>query len=141
MHAELEKLKEAGIVEKSRSPWYSPVVMIKKPNGTHRMFIDLKAVNAISEKDAYPTPYMDVILNKLKRAKFISTIDLKSAYHQIKLKPESRAITAFTIPGRGHCQFTRLPMGLSGAGATFQRLLNDIVLATETFEEHMQLNP
>ena len=154
MHAELEKLKEAGIVEKSRSPWNSPVVMIKKPNGTHRMCIDLKAVNAISEKDAYPTPYMDVILNKLKRAKFISTIDLKSAYHQIKLKPESRPITAFTIPGRGHWQFTRLPMGLSGAGATFQRLLeeiigelepyaynylDDIVLATETFEEHMQL--
>ena len=79
---------------------------------------------------------------------------IHSAYHQIKLKPESRPITAFTIPGRGHWQFTRLPMGLSGAGATFQRLLeeiigelepyaynylDDIVLATETFEEHMQL--
>ena len=154
MHAELEKLKEAGIVEKSRSPWNSPVVMIKQPNGTHRMCMDLKTVNAISEKDAYPTPYMDVILNKLKRAKFISTIDLKSAYHQIKLKPESRPITAFTIPGHGHWQFTRLPMGLTGAGATFQRLLeeiigklepytynylDDIVLVTETFEEHMQL--
>ena len=154
MHDELEKLREAGIVEKSRSPWNSPVVMIKKPNNSYRMCIDLKAVNAISEKDAYPTPYMDVILNKLKRAKFITTIDLKSAYHQISLKLESRPITAFTIPGKGHWQFTRLPMGLSGAGASFQRLLeeiigdlepyaynylDDIVLATETFEEHIQM--
>ena len=64
MHDKLEKLCEARIVEKSRSPWNSPVVMIKKPNNSYRM---------------YPTPYMDVILNKLKRAKFITTIDLKSA--------------------------------------------------------------
>lgn len=97
---------------------------------------------------------MDTILNKLKKARYITTIDLSSAYHQIKLKKSSREVTAFTIPGRGLWQYKRLPMGLSGAGARFQRLiekiigdlepyayayLDDIVIATETFEEHKRI--
>lgn len=154
MHKELESLVEKDIVEKSQSPWNSPVVMVKKPNGDYRMCIDFRVVNSLSKKDAFPLPYMDCILNKLKNARYISTIDLSNAYHQIKLKKSCREITAFTVPGRGLFQYKRMPMGLSGAGACFQRLieqvigdlephaysyLDDIVLATSTFEEHTKL--
>ena len=95
---------------------------------------------------------MDIILNKLKQARYISTIDLSNAYHQIELEDKSKELTAFTVPGKGLWQFERLPFGLSGAGACFQRLidkvigelepnaytyLDDIVLVTNTFEEHI----
>ena len=118
------------------------------------MCIDLRVVNSESKKDAYPLPYMETILNKLKRARYITTIDLSSAYHQIRLYKNSREITAFTVPGRGLWHYKRLPMSLSGASATFQRLLeevigdlesfaynylDDIVLTTETFEEHVEM--
>lgn len=154
MSNQLDKLIEAGIVEKSHSAWNSPIVMVKKSDGTYRMCVNMQVVNSLSKKDAYPLPYMDVILNKLKRAKYITTIDLSNAYHQIRLTEASKEITAFTIPGRGLWQYTRLPMGLSGSGATFQRLLeeligdlepyaynylDDIVLATESFEEHLTM--
>lgn len=84
----------------------------------------------------------------------MSTLDLKNAYHQIRLKEESSEATAFTVPGMGLFQFTRMPYGLCNAGATFQRLiddiigpelepyalsyLDDIIIVTETFEEHVK---
>jgi len=96
---------------------------------------------------------MNGILDKLRAARYISTIDLSQAYFQIPLAKESREITAFSVPGKGLYHFTRMPYGLTGAPATFQRLLDrliglemepfafvyldDIVIVTPTFEEHM----
>ena len=95
---------------------------------------------------------MQDILRKLRKAKFISTLDLKSAYHQIPLAEEARPITAFTMPGLGLFQFRCMPYGLTNASPTFQRLidrvlglqlephvyayLDDIIIVAETFEEH-----
>ena len=98
--------------------------MIRKSNDKYRFCIDFRKLNAVSRADVYPLPYMDAILCKLKSAKYISTLDLSSAYHQIPLTPESRELTAFTVPGLGLFQFTRMPYGLSQAGATFQRLVD-----------------
>ena len=97
---------------------------------------------------------MDSILQKLKSARYIWTLDLSAASHQILLTPESKELTAFTVPGLGLYRFTRLPYGLSQAGATFQRLidkdigpehepyafsyLDDIIIATESYEEYLQ---
>ena len=109
-------------------------------------------VNVVTEPDAYPLPNMQEILRKLCKAKFISTLDLKSAYQQIPLAEEAWPITAFTVPGLGLFQFRRMPYGLTNAPATFQRLidrvlgpelephvyayLDDIIVVAETFEEH-----
>ena len=95
---------------------------------------------------------MDSILDKLRRARYLSTIDLKQAYYQIPMEPASRKYTAFAVPGSGLWQFKRMPFGLTNAPITFQRLidslfgsefqpnvfgyLDDIIIATETFEEH-----
>ena len=105
MHEELQKLIEQGVVEESRSEWNNPVVMVKKHSGEPRMCIDFRKVNEVSRKDSYPTPHMDTILNKLKKARYITTIDLKSAYHNIPLSEESKEVTAFTIPGKGLFQY------------------------------------
>lgn len=110
-------------------------------------------MNGVTKKDAYPRPYMNQILDKLRSAKYISTLDLSQAHRQIPLSPESRKITAFTVPQRRLFQFTRMPYGLTNAPATFQRLLdrligaemephafaylNDIIIVTKTFKEHL----
>ena len=153
MHRQVQEMLAAGLIEKSSSPWASPAVMVPKAGNKHRMVIDMRKVNAAAKGDAYPLPNMDQILWKLQAARYISTLDLSSAYHQIPLKKESREITAFTVPGLGLFQFKRMPYGLSNAGATFQRMidrvigaelepyafsyLDDIIIVTETFEDHM----
>ncbi|KMQ83753.1 reverse ribonuclease integrase, partial [Lasius niger] len=154
IYAEVDTMLGAGIIEPSNSEWSSPIVMIKKPNGTYRFCLDFRKLNAVSKKDAYPLPYMNAILDKLRSARYISTIDLSQAYFQIPLEEGCRELTAFTVPGKGLYHFKRMPYGLTGAPATFQRLLDrligpemdphafayldDIVVVTSTFEEHLQ---
>ena len=154
MHDQIAELKRKGIIQESASEWNNPIVMIKRQNGKPRLCVDLRALNNITKEDAYPLPYIDIILNKLKQARYISTIYLNNAYHQIELEENSKELTAFTLPGKGLWQFEQLPFGLSGTGACFQRLidkvvgdlepnvyayLDDIVLVTNTFEEHINL--
>ena len=153
IRAEVDKMLNAGIIEPSYSEWSSPIVMVKKPNGKYRFCLDFRKVNSVSKKDAYPLPNMTGILDKLRSARYISTIDLSQAYFQIPLAKESREVTAFSVPGKGLYHFTRMPYGLTGAPATFQRLLDrligpemepfafayldDIVIVTPTFDEHV----
>ena len=101
-----------GIIERSASAWcHAPV--IQKSDGGFRFCIDFRDLNARSKKDAYPIPNMDGILDKLRRAKYISKIDLKNAYFQVELSEESRQYTAFAVPGSGLWQFKRMPFGLT----------------------------
>lgn len=75
IYAEVDKMLEAGIIEPSKSEWSTPIVMIKKPNGSYRFCLDFRKLNAVSKKDAYPLPYMNAILDKLRSARYIFTID------------------------------------------------------------------
>lgn len=145
---------EAGIIEPSNSESSNPVVMVRKASGKYRFCLDFRKVNSISKKDAYPLSNMTVILDKLRAARYISTLYLSQAYFQIPLAKKSREITVFRVPGKGLYHFTRMPYGLTGTPATFQRLLNrligpemephifaysdDIVIVTSTFEEHLE---
>lgn len=152
---EVESMLRDGVIEPSSSAWSSPIVMIKKSAGNFRFCIDMRRVNESSVKDAYPLPQINSILEKLRHATFISTLDLFRGYWQVPLAEDSRPITAFTVPGLGLYQFRVMPFGLHSAGATFQRLLDtvigpelepqafayldDLVLVTKTFEEHLEL--
>lgn len=125
---ELNKMLKEGIVEPSKSPWSSPALLVPKDGGTkHRFCVDYRTLNAVTKKDAYPLPYISSILDRLKGARFLSSLDIKSAYHQIAIKEESKELTAFTIPGRGLFQFRRMPFGLTNAPATWQRLIDRVI--------------
>lgn len=155
INKELDKMLQLGVVERSQSPWSSPVVLVKKSNGESRFCVDYRQLNKVTKRDAYPLPYVNMILDRLRDAKFLSSLDLKSAYWQIPLEKHSREKTAFTVPGRGLYHFVRLPFGLTNAPATWQRLidqvlgpelepfvfvyLDDIIIATPTFSMHIDI--
>lgn len=148
-----QKLKKQDIIEDSNSPWASPVVLVRKRDGSWRFCVDWRKLNKITKKDSSPLPRIDDTLDRLSDARFFTKIDLTSGYYQVELDEESKEKTAFVTPD-GHYQFNRLGMGLCNAPATFQRLmykvlgnlmwshcmayLDDIVIFSKTFEDHMK---
>ena len=148
---ELEEMQEQGIVEPSMSEWASPVVLVKKKDGTLRFCVDYRRLNSVSESDAYPMPRIDELIDHLGQAKYITTLDLTRGYWQVPLAGSAKAKTAFATPF-GLFQFNVMPFGLQGAPATFQRLmdrvtrgmeefaaayLDDLVIHCDTWEEHL----
>ena len=148
--AELEEMQAAGIIEPSRSEWAFPIVVVKKKDGKVRICIDYRKLNAVTHGDAYPMPRIEDILDDLGQAKFITTLDLAKGYWQVPVLESDREKTAFISP-LGLFQFRMMPFGLSGAPATFQRLmdqvirglpfanayLDDLVIFSNTWEEHL----
>lgn len=127
MDDELNRMISLGVVEESQSPWSSPVVLIRKDTGKNRLCLDSRALNKVTTKDAYPLPLINGLLSRLGDTHFISSIDLKDAFWQIELDEESRAKTAFTVPGRPLYQFRRMPFGLCNAAQTMCRLMDKVM--------------
>ncbi|MGH0149802.1 UNVERIFIED_CONTAM: hypothetical protein FKN15_016115 [Acipenser sinensis] len=142
---------ELGVIEPSRSEWCSPIVIVAKKDGTNRFCVDFRKVNAIAKFDAYPMPRVDELLDRLGKARFISTLDLTKGYWQIPLTRSSREKTAFSTP-EGLFHFKTMPFGLHGAPAAFQRLMDqvlrphheyaaayidDVVIYSSTWREHL----
>ena len=91
------------------------------------MCIDFCDVNKVTEKDSYPLPNLDASLDKLKKARFLSKIDLSKAFHEVPLEETSKMYTDFALPGLGLLQFTRIPFGVTDGPKTFQRLMDRII--------------
>ncbi|KAI3374507.1 hypothetical protein L3Q82_006322 [Scortum barcoo] len=151
LEEEVTAMLELGVIEPSTSEWSNPIVLVIKKDGSIRFCIDFRKVNAQSEFDAYPLPRLDDLIEWVGQAQFITTLDLCKGYWQVPLSDAARPLTAFRTP-QGLWQFTKMPFGLHGAPATFQRLMNkvlagmhnfaaayldDIVIYSNSWQEHL----
>lgn len=87
---ELDRMLKDDIIEPSKSPWSSPILMVPKKDKTYRFCVDFRKLNKATKKDAYPIPFVSSILDRLRGAKYLSSFDIKSAYWQIPITEESR---------------------------------------------------
>ena len=95
---QLRSMQEAGVIQPSSSPWASPVVMVRKRDGTHRFCMDFRELNSVTKADTFPLPRTDDLLDQLGAARYFSTLDLASGYWQIRMHPDSVEKTAFVTP-------------------------------------------
>lgn len=124
---EIFRLEHQGIIERvNASEWVSPIVVVRKQDGSIRLCVDLRAPNQAIIIDSFPLPHIEELLNSLQGASHFSKLDLASAYHQIRLAPESRDLTAF-ITHEGLFRFKRVCFGLASAPAAFQDIMSKVL--------------
>eukprot|EP00253_Pinus_taeda_P025293 PITA_25293 len=150
---QLQELLDKEYIRPSVSPWGAPVLFVKKKDGTLRMCIDYRQLNKLTIKNKYPLPRIDELFDQVKGATVFSKIDLRSGYHQIRIKDEDIAKTDFRTRYENY-EFVVFPFGLTNAPATFMCLMNnifhpyldrfvlifidDILIYSRTIEEHYE---
>ena len=150
---QVHQMLSSSVIRPSNSPWASPVVMVRKKDGSLRFCVDFRQLNAATVKDAHPLPRIDDLLDALHGAKWFSTLDLKSGYWQVPIAEQDKEKTAFRTSSGQLYEFNQVPFGLCNAPATFSRLmdrvlaglhwetclfyLDDIIVFSSTWEEHL----
>ena len=132
LREEIKTLLEQGIIEPSKSPRAPPLVLAPKNDGTTRMCVDYRKLNAVTVGDPHPLPNIEELINSIGGSRFISTLDLTKGCYQVPVEKSSRQKTAFITP-YGKCQFTTLPFALVSAPSTFQRLMDHVLQEMHRF--------
>jgi hypothetical protein len=123
----VQRSQKSCEIEPASPEWASPVVLVAKPDGNLRLYVDYRKLNAVATRDTYPLPRMDECIKSLLDEQFSTMLDCNSGYWHIPIAPEDVEKTTFTSH-EGNFQFTRMPFGLRNAPANFQRTV-DIVLS------------
>ena len=136
LYENIDELLELGVIEKSRSPWSSPLMILKKSKekgGGWRVVVDLRLVNNKTKNWVYEIPRVEEYLNSLGNSSYFSILDAAKGYFQVPIREKDKEITAFIVPGRGSYMFSKMPMGAKCSAQTYQALM-DMILGPLKFE-------
>ena len=150
IRSQVNDLLDAGIVRRSKSPWSSPVILVKKKNGSHRLCINYIPLNQVTITEKWPLPRIDEICERISNSFIFDTYDLKDGYYQVEMEEKSIEMTAFST-SEGHYEFVRMPFGLKNAATDFARnmhiilgdlpfvetYLDDTIVHSKNVEEHL----
>ena len=148
---DIEQMLDMGVIRKSDSPYSSPIVIVRKKDGSNRICIDFRRVNKLSRFDSEPMIRPQDIFSRISQDKYYSKFDMTKGYWQIPMRKQDIAKTSFVTPD-GCYEFVKMPFGLMNSGATFTRMMrrllegvrnvehyiDDCLVHTESWEQHME---
>ncbi|KAK8785533.1 hypothetical protein V5799_008101 [Amblyomma americanum] len=153
MERQVQDLIDRGIVEHSKSPWGAPALLVEKPDGSYRLVVDYRKLNAVTRIDPYPIPNIQETLSQLGSARYFTVVDMAAGFWQIAMDPADAEKTAFNTPS-GHYEWKRMPMGLANSPAVWQRTadvilagllgrlcfvyMDDIIIYSDSFDNHLR---
>ena len=133
---EVENMLRLGVIEPSKSPYSPPLLLVKKADGSNRPVVDFRRLNKATVLDAEPMPNPELIFSRLAKDTYFSKLDCSKGYWHIAMRPEDKEKTAFSSPA-GLFQFRRMPFGLVNAGASYCRMMRELILGVDNVDSYV----